>query len=88
MGSGTLHSEISKLMGIPYLQEVTKAEADRMTTKLHGFMHGKKFRMIFPRIFSHKDQACWVFFIMNTGAPLTYISTEVNVHPQEECLNH
>jgi hypothetical protein len=84
----TLHSEISKLVDIPYLKEATKDEADTMPTKLHSFTYGKMFRMIFPCILGYKDQARWVFFIMDTSAPLTYISTQVSVHPQEECLNH
>ena len=83
----TLHSEISKLLGIPYLKEATKDEADMMPTKLHGFTYGQTFRMIFPCILGCEDQARWVFFVMDSAAPLTYISTQVSVHPREECLN-
>jgi hypothetical protein len=75
----TLHSEISKLVDIPYLTKATKDEADKVAKEVRGFYYGRSLRMIFPCVFSVEDQARWVFFIVDPGAPLT--STEVSVHP-------
>jgi hypothetical protein len=77
----TLHSKISKLVDIPYLKEATKDEADKVAKEVRGFYYGRSLRMIFPCVFSIEDQARWVFFIVDPGVPLTYISTEVSVHP-------
>jgi hypothetical protein len=80
----TLHSEISKLVDIPYLKEATKDEADKVAKEIRGFFYGRTLRMIFPCVLTIKDQARWVFFIVVSGAPLTYISTEVSVHPHRK----
>jgi hypothetical protein len=85
----TLHSEISKLVGIPYLKEATKGEADNVAKKIHGIVYGQKFRMMFPCVLNIEDKARWIFFTVHTGSPLTYISPEVRAHPHgEECLCH
>ena len=76
----TLQSEISKLAGIPYLKEATKDEADQVPKKIDGFTYGPKLRLVFPSVLSVEDKARWVFFVMDTGAPVTYISTQVNVY--------
>jgi hypothetical protein len=77
----TLHSEISKLVGIPYLKEATKDEADHVAEEIHGVLYGQKLRMIFPCVLSVEDKARWVFFTVHSGSPLTYISAEVSIHP-------
>jgi hypothetical protein len=77
----TLQGEISKLAGIPYLKEATKDEADKVANEIRSFYYGRSLRMIFPCILSVTGQARWVFFIVDCGAPLTYISTEVSVRP-------
>jgi len=77
----TIHSEISKLVGIPYLKEATKDEADNVAKKVHGILYDRKFPMIFPCVLSVEDKARWIFFTVHTGSPLTYISAEVNIRP-------
>jgi hypothetical protein len=87
--SNTLQSEISELVDIPYLKEATKDEADKTPIDIHGFVYGWTFRMILPCVLGIQDKARWVFFIVDSGAPSTYISTQVNVSStQEECLSH
>ena len=81
MDNDTLHSEISKLVDIPYLKEATKDEADKVATEIHGFIHGQKLRMILPCVVSIEDKARWVFFIVDPGSPLTFISSHVSAHP-------
>jgi hypothetical protein len=78
-----LHNEISELVGIPYLKEATKEEADKEVDSLRGFVYGDKYRMILPCVLKIEDKAHWVFFIVG-GAPLTYISTQVSVHTNRE----
>jgi hypothetical protein len=84
INNDTLHSEISKLVDIPYLKEATKDDADKMPREIQGFMYGQKRLMILPCVVSIRDQARWVFFIVDPGSPLTYISTEVSVHPHRK----
>ena len=76
----TLDTEISRLAGIKYLTEATKEDTDIMARKVHGFFYGQKFRMIFPCVLGHKGKGRWVYFIMDTGAPVTYISTQASFH--------
>jgi len=76
----TLHKEISDIVGIPYLKEATKEEADKVADSLPGFVYGRKYRMILPCVLKMRDKAHWVFFIVDSGAPLTYISTQVSGH--------
>ena len=41
MDNNTLHSEISKLVDIPYLKEATKDEADKVVTEVRGFLYAR-----------------------------------------------
>ncbi|KAH0563012.1 hypothetical protein GP486_002418 [Trichoglossum hirsutum] len=78
VGDDVLRSEISELVGIPYLEEAAvNDEADGMPDRIYGFVYGRMFRMIFPCLLSIEDKAHWVFFLVDDGAPLTYISTQV-----------
>jgi len=77
---GKLSSEISKLVGIPYLKEATREEANKEVEKVHGFAYGKKSRLILPCTVSIGDTARWVFFIVDSGAPITYLSTQASFH--------
>jgi len=80
----TLDKEISEIVGIPYLKEATNEEADKVADSLRGFVYGKKFRMILPCVLKIGDKARWIFFIVDGGAPLTYISTQVSVYTYRE----
>jgi hypothetical protein len=71
---------MSDLVGIPYLKEATKEEADKVTDCLRGFVSGQKFLMMLPSVLKIRDKAHWVFFIVG-GSPLTYVSTQVSVRP-------
>ena len=75
-----LSSEISQLVGIPYLKEAAREEANKEAEKVHGFAYGKKSRLILPCTVSIEDTARWVFFIVDSGAPITYLSTQVSFH--------
>lgn len=75
-----LESEISELVGIPFLKEATKDEAETVAKKIHGFIYGRRFRLILPCVLTTNDMSRWVFFIVDSGAPLTYISSQGGVH--------
>ena len=79
MDNHLLHSEISELVGIPYLKEAAKEEADNVVGEIRGFVYGRKFHEILPCVLTIHDKARWVFFVVDSGAPLTYISSEVSV---------
>lgn len=42
---------------------------------------GPQLRVIFPAVVSTEDSAFWIYFIVDTGSPLTYLSTQVNTLP-------
>jgi hypothetical protein len=84
VGEDTLHTNISKLVGIPYLKEATKEEVDKVVDEINGTLYGEAFRMILPCVLSAEDKARWVFFIVDSGAPATYVSKEVSVHPHRK----
>ena len=79
-----LRTEIAELLGAPYLQKATKDEANKKIEIATGIIYGTKFRMVFPLVVSFKDNARWVFFIVHTGAPLTYLSTHVSASTYRE----
>ena len=79
-----LQTEIAELLGVPYLQKATKDEANKKIEIATGIIYGTKFRMVFPYVVSFEDNARWVFFILHTGAPLTYLSTHVSASTYRE----
>jgi len=79
-----LRTDIAELLGVPYLQKATKDEANKKIEIATGIIYGTKFRMVFPCVVSFEDNARWVFFILHTGAPLTYLSTHVSASTYKE----
>jgi hypothetical protein len=73
-----LRTEIAKLVGIPYLERATQEEANKKRDVHHGFLFGDNYRPIFPCIVSNEDsdKAHWVFFIVDTGSPKTYVAAK------------
>jgi hypothetical protein len=82
--NNTLHFGVSKRVGIPYLEEATKDETDTVPGEINGFLYGPKSCMILPCVLSIEDKARWVFFIVDSAAPVTYISRQVSVHPHTQ----
>lgn len=75
----TLRSEVAEVVGMPYLQRANEAEANEVVITGQGFIYGSKYRMIFPCVVSFKSRAHWVFFVVDSGAPLTYLSQQANI---------
>lgn len=76
-----LRGEISALVGIPYLQEAGRTEAETIVDEGKALVFGTHLRVIFPAVVSTEDSAYWIYFIVDTGSPLTYLSTQVNTLP-------
>lgn len=74
----TLDTTIAEELGIPYLEGATKADAEEMVRIADGYIFGPNDRTIIPLVVTHKEVARWVFFILGTGCPWTYLSAEVN----------
>lgn len=72
-----LGTTISKDLGIPYLSKATEADAQQVVEVGEGYIHGSTFRAIAPFVVCYKGEARWVFFIVDSGAPMTYLSNQV-----------
>jgi hypothetical protein len=75
----TLETMIAEEVGIPYLSKATVADAKEVVKVGTGYIHGKKRRTIVPLIVGRREEARWVFFIVDSTAPLTYLSIQVSV---------
>ena len=74
---GKLGSEIAEALGIHYLGGATAGDAGMKTEYIDGYLYGHRRRPVLPCVVRNGDQACWVIFIVVTGAPATYISPRV-----------
>ena len=74
----TLETTIAQELGIPYLSRAREAEAKAVVKVCNGYIRGLNARAIVPFIVGHGDEARWVFFILGSGAPLTYLSDQVS----------
>lgn len=77
MNHEVLTTKLSKIIGIKYHQQVPQEEADKIITKVHRIIYGPCMQFILPYVMSVGGIARWVFFLVHTGAPMTYISTQV-----------
>jgi hypothetical protein len=74
-----LRGEVTEIVGIPYHAEATKEDAIGKVIKIGDcYIFGRKFRTIFPAVVGNDTRAHWVFFIVGTGSPLTYLSAQVS----------
>lgn len=76
--SNKLRSEIAEVIGIPYLAKASEADAYKVVEIGHGMVYGPMFRSVLPCVVSRHGRSHWLFFIIDTGAPLTYPSAEVS----------
>lgn len=78
----TPRTEISELVGIPYLQKANKEEANKRIEIGSGFLYGNASRPIFPCVVKfegEEERAHWVFFLVDSCSPSTFISAQVSV---------
>lgn len=79
-----LRHEVAEAVGIVNHAEATKVEADKELKVGDCIIYGRTLRTIFPAVVSYENRAHWVFFIVDTGSPLTYLSTQVGAPPVKE----
>jgi hypothetical protein len=77
----TLRTEISKALGIDYLAKATEADAKREIDAISGYLYGEGHRAMVPCVVSNGNKAYWVHFLVDTGAPITFLSEKVNPPP-------
>lgn len=75
-----MQTEISEALSIPYLSKAAKVDATKVVKYIDGHLYGYKRHPIFPCVVhAHNgDEARWVFFILDTVAPTTYLSPQVS----------
>ncbi|KAG0640299.1 hypothetical protein HOY80DRAFT_959454 [Tuber brumale] len=74
-----LKNEIADLAGIPYHSPATGEEVDTVVNIGDCFLYSPNLRTIFPAVVtSPEGKAHWVFFLVNSGSSLTYLSTQTS----------
>ena len=72
-----LQTAVAEHFGIGYHQKPTAGECEPVTGIVSGYLHGLKRRDDSVRR-SGRIQARWVFFIADSGSPMTYLSRQVS----------
>jgi hypothetical protein len=73
-----LKTEISKIFGIDYFAEATENDAKREVDVVDGYLYGEGRLAMVPLVVSNRSKAYWVYFIVDGGAPATYLSKKVS----------
>ena len=73
----TLKTIIAEEIGIPYLSEATEDEANEKVKVGIGYIYGLKKRTLVPFVVKHREEIRWVFFVVDSGASVTYLSKQV-----------
>ena len=74
-----LRHEITEIVGIPYHTVAKKEDAKKVVEVGDCYLYGPSYRTIFPTVVAREGRAHWVFFIADCGAPMTYLSAQVNL---------
>jgi hypothetical protein len=82
----TLRGEISQLFGIEYLAKATEEDARRDIDTINGYLYGEWRRAIVPCVVSNGNKAYWVHFVVDTGAPITFLSEKVHAPTYAESI--
>lgn len=73
-----LRTDIADVVGITYLSEATEEDAHKMAEVGECYLWGLKIRTLFPTVVRINDHAFWVFFVVNSGSSITYLSAQVS----------
>lgn len=62
------------------LHEATKSDAGKKVEEATAIVFGHTHRVIFPAVVHNtdEDKAHWVYFLIDTGSLLMYLSSQVN----------
>ena len=69
--------DMKEVVGIPYHSEATQEDATKVVEIGDCYLCGQKLRTIFPTIVANTNCAHRVFFVVDSGAPITYLSAQV-----------
>ena len=75
---GTLETTIAEEIGIPYLSKATEADGNDIVLVGTGYIHGERRHTIVPFIVKHQSESRWVFFVVDNGSVVTYLSNQVS----------
>ncbi|KAG0131906.1 hypothetical protein HOY82DRAFT_453268, partial [Tuber indicum] len=79
IGASQLKHEIADVAGIPYHSPATEQEANTVVQVGDCFIYGPNLRTMFPAVVSNRSgKAFWVFFLVDTGSPKTYLSAQTS----------
>ena len=76
----TLESTISQDIGMDYLSKAEEPDANRVLESVTGYIRRLGHRALVPLVVNNDGEARWVFFIIDSSAPFTYLSVQVNGH--------
>ena len=84
VGVTQLKHEIADAAGIPYHLPATEEEANTVVKIGDCFIYGRNLHTMFPAVVKRSGKAFWVVFLIDTGAPTSYLSAEVSykIFPQ------
>ncbi|KAG0640300.1 hypothetical protein HOY80DRAFT_885020 [Tuber brumale] len=72
-----LKNEISTAAGISYHSPATKEDVNKVPQVCDCFIYGRNLRTMFPVVVSDRlGRAFWVFFLVDSGSPKTYLSVQ------------
>ena len=73
----TLKQTISDEIGIAYISEAT-GDAKQPVSVCDGYIYGPNRRPIVPLVVSYQEQSRWVFFLIDSSSPWTFLSSQVS----------
>ncbi|KAG0640739.1 hypothetical protein HOY80DRAFT_1116354 [Tuber brumale] len=79
VGVSQLKHEIADVAGIPYHLPASEQEANAVVKVGNCFTYGSNLHTMFPAVVTNRSgKAFWVVFLVDTGAPKTYLSAETS----------
>ena len=73
----TLEHTISDELGIVYLSEATD-DAQKPVRVCDGYIYGPHKRTIIPLVVTSQQESRWLFFVVDSGSPWTFMSRLVS----------
>lgn len=81
INDNTLRGELSEGLSVQYLEKAVGVDAARPVDFISSYLYGVKRRPVLacPVYKNDVTKALWVIFILDTGAPSTYLCSKVSV---------
>lgn len=78
VNDGVLRTEVSEILGIPYLGQAAEDDTKKAVKCIDGQLYSPRCHPIVPCVVrTYSGEARWVFFVVDTTAPVTYLSPQV-----------